>query len=451
MREVPAPRLMAGTVVVALVLALSRWGTNIGVNPLFICDVLIAISVTHLVASRGIKGSPPRLAGFAGITPLFAVFFAYITVRIVLSMGQSSLIDWARDSIPFLYGALAFVSAASLASAPRSTRDATMRVFRWALTLHLLWMAAIGLTGSGAGFDILGPLSSAPAFQIRPDIDVALIAIALGLNLRQLILGRRRFWNLAGIALGVLVVFATTSTRAGQISLILALGLSFAFTYAASRQARGRRLLMVFSVPVALVAVLVILPTTTAGERLLATVLPDQIVGSSAEQSAQGTQRARELTWSTVIEWTNEEPLRAAIGSGFGNDILAESSTKAFLEGTTYTNVRSPHNWFVGIYARLGAFGFALALAWVGQLVFIAWRRRQDVGHDDLLAFAALTVAAILPVATFGVVLEAPFGAIPFFWAAGILMASRKKPVPDPSGSAFIDLRTTPILRVPRQ
>jgi O-antigen ligase len=110
------------------------------------------------------------------------------------------------------------------------------------------------------------------------------------------------------------------------------------------------------------------------------------------------------------------------VGSGFGNDFLEESGTKAFLEGTTYNNVRSPHNWFVGIYARMGVIGLGLIAAVVVQLVFIMWRNRVRIGSDPLLSMCALIILSILPVATLGVVLEAPFGAVPFFWAAGILM-----------------------------
>lgn len=76
-REAPEPRLIAGTIVVAVVLAFSRWGTNIGISPLFICDVLIAFSVVHLFITRGVKGAPARVAGIRGVTPLFAVFFTF--------------------------------------------------------------------------------------------------------------------------------------------------------------------------------------------------------------------------------------------------------------------------------------------------------------------------------------------------------------------------------------
>jgi hypothetical protein len=52
---------------------------------------------------------------------------------------------------------------------------------------------------------------------------------------------------------------------------------------------------------------------------------------------------------------------------------------------------------------------------------------RQLAGTTDPAdVLAALVVIAIPVVAMFGVVLEAPFGAIPYFWAIGQLCAARR-------------------------
>lgn len=420
---VESPRLLAGALVVAFILAFSRWGTNIGIAPLFISDVLIAFAVFHLLATRSVRGLPAAVGG--RVTPLFVAFFIYFAIRFVTSVGQSSALYWLRDGVPFAYGLLAFVSAYSLARSSDATRAATVRLFRWALTVHLAWLAVVTVSGNVQGFDVLGPIGQAPLFQVRPDVDAAFAGIAAALCLRQVFLRRRRFWNLAGLALAGFVVFGAMGTRAGQLSFLLAVAMIYAFTFAASHQAKGRQLLMVFLVPLIAVAVLTIIPTTEGGQRLIATIAPTLSDDAFLQANAEGTQRARELTWGQVVEWTNEEPARAIFGSGFGNNFLAESGTLNYLEGTTYTNVRSPHNWFVGIYARLGLIGTILALMWVFQLGRILWMRRADVGSDDLAAICAATIVAIVPVATLGVVLESPFGAIPFFWAAGIVMALR--------------------------
>ena len=110
-------------------------------------------------------------------------------------------------------------------------------------------------------------------------------------------------------------------------------------------------------------------------------------------------------------------------GAGMGIDFLAASGTLQYLEGTDYIGVRSPHDYFVGSFARLGLIGLGLLLAVVLSLIRRAYSFRKRIADDELLTFAALTVFAILSVASFGVVLEAPFGAVPFWWAAGLLLA----------------------------
>ena len=420
------PRLLTATIVVAFALAASRWGTNIGISPFFISDGLIALAVAHLAAGRFTKGSEKRRRGPFATTPLFLAFLMYVVVRAVLSIGQAPTIDLLRDAIPFLYGGLALISGYALVRSDATVQQATARVLRWALTFHLVWVTAVSATGLQQGFAILGPIGNAPVFQIRPDIDVALVSIAAALSLRQVLLRRRVFWNLLAVACGLAVVFITTNTRAGQISLVVSLAVAYALTFAASHRSKGRQLFMVMAVPALLAAALLILPTTTAGQRIIVTLFPAASSGAEAELNAQGTQRARELTWQQVIEWTNAEPGRAVFGSGFGNNFLEQSGTLAYLEGTTYENVRSPHNWLVGTYARLGIIGTVLAASWLVSLGFYIYRRRQRIGESDLFAAASLIVVAITPVALLGVVLEAPFGAIPFFWAAGIVMASRR-------------------------
>ena len=424
-------RVLAGTVVVAVVLSASRWGTNVGIAPFFISDVLIALCLAHLLVSRTIRrGYLADSHSNAKVTAIFVMFFGYFLLRFFASFGQQTLLDWLRDGVPFAYGLLAFVSAYSLNNSSREARARTARVLRWALTIHMLWVSIVVFTGNAQGIDILGPLGSSPVFQVRPDIDVAILSIAAALCLRQLILGRRRLWNLLGLGLALFTAFAGTATRAGQISLVIAIAAVFALMFASSRQASGRRLFLLFVIPFAIAGALIVIPTTQAGQRLIATITPSSSSSSESALNAEGTQRARELVWTGVIKWTNENPVREIVGSGFGNDFLTESGTIGYLEGTTYNNVRSPHNWFVGIYARMGLIGLALSVVWLMTLLWGIFSMRERIGSDDLFTLAAVTVIALIPVASLGVVLEAPFGAIPFFWAAGLLMASRAKSEP---------------------
>ena len=440
--DAPPAKVLAGTAAVTLVLAFGRWGTNIGVSPLFITDVLIAFSLINWLITNGSKGSR-ALTGWvprSSPTALFIVFMVFVVFRVLFSLGNGSILDWVRDAVPFLYGILTFMAARSIATSVAETRDRTMRFLWWALCVHLAWTAVVVLTGNGQGFAVPGPFFNAPLFQLRPDADAALIAVAVGMLLRNFLLKRHRFWSLAGVVLGSVTVL-NLGTRAGLISVVFSLTLAFVLTFSGSVRGHPRRTAMIFAVPFIIALTAVILPVTTPGQRLIATIAPTQAV-SAEQQSAQGTQRARELTWTAIIDWTGEEPARQLVGSGFGNDFLFESGTKSMLEGTTYTNVRSPHNWFVGIYARMGIVGLALASAVIIQAGLLVWRHRRRIGSEPLLATAALVIGSILPVATLGVVLEAPFGAVPFFWALGIIHSlgwprreSTEKPV---SASNFV-------------
>jgi O-antigen ligase len=425
---VSRPGLLVGSVVVAFVLALSRWGTNIGIGPLFISDLLIGLSlVSTLVSSSTREPFPVNRAILGRPTLLFSAFFLYFVLRFLLSLGSAPLLDWARDGVPFAYGVLAYLSGYSLARSTPAMREKTVRLFRWALTVHVIWVAFISFGGFEAGFDVLGPFGSAPAFQLRPDIEVALISVAAALYVRQVILGRHKYWNLCGIALSAAVVFLTTATRAGQFSFLLCLTFAYIVSFVGTRKVPTKQLVLALLAPIGICAVLLILPTTTAGQRLLATVAPSFAGGNAAQVNAQGTERARVLVWEGVIDWTNAEPGRALFGAGFGPDFLSSSGTDFYLEGSTFENVRSPHNWLVGVYARLGIIGAALAALWLIQLLFMIVRRLRHAADEDLSFFSATTILAIVPVAALGVILEAPFGAIPFFWASGIVMASAKR------------------------
>jgi len=426
---VPPGRVLVGTAAMALVLGLSRWGTNIGFSPLFITDILIALSLVNWLLTAKLTGRRP-LSGWvprSAPTVLFQLFFFYMLARFLFAVGNGPILLWLRDGMPFLYGIMAFISARSLATSAGPTRALTMKVFWWAMGVHLVWTSLVHVTGTQSGFSLPGGVFSAPVFQMRPDIDSALIALTVGMCLRQVMLGRHRTWAVLGILVGVATVF-TLGTRAGLISVIIALAVSYGLTYSAIHKLSGRRVAMVLMVPAVVVLLAIVLPMTTPGKRLLATV--GEVTSSSAasaadvgaQENAQGTQRAREMVWSATVDWTNETTARHLFGSGFGNDFLEQAGVKSFLEGTTYTNVRSPHNWFVGIYARMGLIGLSLAAVFIIQLMYLILRHRQRIGEDPLFSLSALTVVAILPVATLGVVLEAPFGAVPFFWASGMLM-----------------------------
>lgn len=418
-------KLITGTLAVALMLAATRWGSYLGVSPFFVTDVLIALAILDRftgLAHAGLRD----LWGWTRMAspgPLLIVFMTFVAIRFAASLGQFDSIVVLRDAVPYLYGFLAFLSAASVARATAHERALTVKFLWAALLFHLCWCSVIVLSG----FDTLSlplmPRSDVNFLAIRPDIDAAVLGVTAGALLRRALQGRRRWPCLFGATLATVTVLHL-QTRAGLISMALSLMVAVITTKASLPHRSMRRIGITLLIPVAFLGVVAIIPSTTLGQRITATV--DNSQTSSTAQAAQGTQTARQLAWSSVIRWTGDTPNRQVFGAGFGSDFLAESGAQNFLQGTTYDNVRSPHNWLITSYARLGLIGVGLAGLLLLQITWLAWTNSARIGEDDLLSMATLMVLAIIPVALLGVVLEAPFGAVPFFWAAGILLTLRR-------------------------
>lgn len=415
------PKAIACTVAVAFILATSRWGSNIGAYPIFLTDVLIALALFVLATSnrREAGNKQERWAARRPAGTVLGLFLGYAVLRMIASFPREGGVTvWARDGAPYLYVGLACVSSFALYKSNSGQRQRTARVVWGALLAHLSWTAVVSILNLT---DLpRPPLFGAPIFEVRPDIDVAILAVTAALALRRCILGIHRVYS-AAIVIAALGAVMTFPTRAGLLSVLSSLALCFFLHYTGATS--QRRTNMILAIPLLTIALVVALPMTTAGQRLIATVDPTQAI-TEAQFNAQGTERARNLVWSGVIAWVDDTPTRQLFGSGFGNDFLAESGTLRYLEGTDYTGVRSPHNWFVGTYARLGLIGVASAIAVVLHLLVTLARHRRRFGEEELLFLAGAVVVAILPVASLGVVLEAPFGAVPFWWCAGIVFAA---------------------------
>jgi len=422
-RTVYEGRLLVGTVVVAFILAFSRMGTQISFRFVFISDVLIASSLVNSFLTI-MKRHEARVHPKSWhVYPGFIALLVFVALRTLVSFFQAPPLLVMRDAMPLLYGIIAILSAWSFKNYSTEIRARTCSVLIIALYIHLAWVAAVFLTHNAAGFDVFGPFSAGPLFEIRPDIDAALVAVASGLSLRWLILGRYRFCNGIVLLVSMWLLFIAMTGRAGQFSLIATWLAALSSAYISSRGCRDRQLRIFAAIPVAFAMAFLVIPSTPAGQRLMATfpiISPSS--DSTAVRNAVGTQRARSEVWSAVIDWTNETTPRALFGSGFGNNFLDQAQVLHIFEGDTFHNVRAAHNWFVGAYARLGIVGSSLLIVWHAKTVFWIVRNRDRVSDEPLPLLASFLIIALLPVATLGVVLEAPSGAIPFFWASGVIM-----------------------------
>jgi hypothetical protein len=416
----PRTQALAGTLAVCLMLAASKWGSYIGVAPLFMTDVLLACAVIHFMATtfilkQPLRPPPPSHLWLIGVLALWSF------VRFLL--GGIPSITAVRDYAPYLYSAVAFLSAYSFSNASEGSRDRTGRLLWWALLFHTGWVCLNvvfpnlrSLTPEIGGIHIL---------HLRTDVDGAVLGITAALALVRWSRGKGN-WNFALALLSWALILPLTS-RAALLGAITAALLAGGVIRAQRHrsQGQGNRQLLVVFLPIVILTIAALLPQTTVGGRLLTTFggTPESSVGLSGA----GTTQARQDAWAALINYSLSDPERAIFGVGFGPDYMIDSGAGFELLGTSAdleeSGVRSPHNYYLGTMARLGLVGLSLVLAISVLGLVLGWRHRRTMAESDLVATAGFATAGLLLPATFGVVLESPFGAIPFFWSLGVLLA----------------------------
>ena len=120
--------------------------------------------------------------------------------------------------------------------------------------------------------------------------------------------------------------------------------------------------------------------------------------------------------WNTVIdETTRHSPV---FGLGFGHDLANEFTRRYYAVADDDFTARSPHNFLLSIYGRLGAVGL-LIFTGIGVSVAIGtWRTGRSAAKAEPDGGALpywLGAWGIFFSACFGVVLEGPMGAV-LFW-----------------------------------
>jgi O-antigen ligase len=433
------PSAIAGVLAVGLVLLGGRWSSYIGVNPIFLTDILLGAAILHLLLTSAIKPGiirqSPKEAVFS--PAVLMVLTAWVLLRMMFS-AQFSL-EWVRDAVPYLYiGAAGILGWVAAKRSSPVTRNTTVRIIVWALVLHQIWFltSTVLYPPLPSLMPVIAPAQGLHLFQPRNDYDAALAGVLAALILRRLLSGGKRpFWLIVAFFACWASILAATS-RAGLLAAVVAcaLALIVATSGGANRQ-RNKRLIVVSLAPLVVALVMLSLPGTELGTRLIGTFSADP--SSQLANGAAGTTRARQDAWGALLTWTAEEPPRLFFGAGFGINIMTESGAAGLLIGDNIEGEavpRSPHNYWIGTLARLGLFGTGLIAFGVIRHIYLVARSRHALRSDSLLFIVSLIPLALLPPATLGVILESPFGAVPFWWCVGVMLGlSRRKSSAEPS------------------
>lgn len=134
----------------------------------------------------------------------------------------------------------------------------------------------------------------------------------------------------------------------------------------------------------------------------------------------------RKVFWHTIItDTTQDNPL---FGKGFGYDFLPHF--EATYGRGTWEGLRSPHNFYITVYGRMGLVGILSFLFVTGMIIRdgirAAYKVRKNLLDEQVLVFW-VGAWAILSAAAVGVVLEGPMGAIVFWSFLGLAASGSYK------------------------
>ena len=429
-----SPYLLPLTCLVGFLLATGRWGSYLGVpsESIFITDAGLVVTAIWWLSRHSRRLVRTRLRPLA---PAFALV-AWALVRFVVG-GHYDLVA-VRDVAPYVYVLVVLAACFSVTAYAR-----TLLVVECALLVHLAWVWVALLAPEWAmDLPLLG--GKVRVLEVRADFDGASLAVLTCLAAMRA--GRRDQPTSVRVGAGAVAAASgyailEMGSRAGLLALIVDIGVIAMLQLHVLRRIGRARALAAAALLVAAAAVVV--PRTYVFDRLTAD--PTERTDASS-----GTLNARREAWRLVIEDAAENPVRLALGSGFGPDFLDRSGAAFAFEGYVDKGVRAPHNFVLNTLGRTGLVGVALlgwVVVWLGRAVvrLRSWPHASP-GQGRFLTFTVLVLGALGVASLVGVILESPFGAVPFWWAAGFLLVgtAHRTKAQDAAGSTRSSVNAAP-------
>lgn len=421
------PRLFLGllwTVILGYAF-LGRSVAYLGAPPVFVGEILLGVGLVAALVSGALPGlvrSP-----VAWLIVCWAMCGVFGTLPYV---GKYST-DALRDAVLWGYGAFAITVAACL----MSTRalDTVIDKYRDWMTALAAWpvFSVLKDTLVGSGGPSM-PGTGVAFFSAKPgDLGVHLAGVAI----YALVLQRARrgpgFWVLWLISLAMVA----SVSRGGFLAVVLA----FAVVSIVEPVHLAKRVALGAGVAVAVAVVVLVLSVALDTEPQVAmttrerSLSPRQLVENVL--SITGRQAAGDLTdtrdwrldwWGQIVDYTVFGRYFWT-GKGFGVNLADDDGFQVASDDEA--PLRSPHNVFMTVLARMGVPGAALfvllQLSFAASLVLGYWRARRagaiEWGELNLWILAYWT--AFLVNGAFDVALEGPQAGIPFWCLVGLGIA----------------------------
>lgn len=130
----------------------------------------------------------------------------------------------------------------------------------------------------------------------------------------------------------------------------------------------------------------------------------------------------RTVWWTSVYHETVDK--NPVFGLGFGHDLARSFLEQYYADVPDDFTARSPHSIFVSVFGRMGLAGLLSFMAICGFLATFTWRQR----NQNVAVFGTSCAAWVLLASScFGVVLEGPMGAIPFWILVGLAQGESER------------------------
>ena len=391
------------------------------VRPIFIGELGLGALAVILGVQALITRKFPNLR--LPLVALVAAYLVYAVARFSFDVRQYRF-DAIRDLAVVYYAAFFFL-AYQLGSNP-TARAFIARCIAVAAAAHALIAVLFTFAPHLLQNNLI--INGAPLFFQKGDLTVTFSAASI-----FFLANRGKLFGLRWLRLLVLLVLVICAAlgiaRAAILALICVSGLLWL---------SGQRRVFAYAGIGIVAATVAVLFVTAAGKSVddseqvlmfkekMASMF--DVTGTYRYQSDLGSMKGdnnefRRTFWKIMIEQTTRtNPL---FGMGFGYNFLPQF--EAYYARGSWEGLRSPHNYFVTIYGRMGAIGLLMFVAITFLIVRHSVRAALLVRNGRMAKqdFAYWCAAMVLLISgTFGVVLEGPMGAIPFWCFLGLALSS---------------------------
>lgn len=435
--RVRSPFAFAGFALVGGYVMLNRGfaGFHLPLGPLPLYVGELALAPLLLLAIARLRGRP--LGAPVWLLALWMAFNLALTLPHIGTFGLVAI----RDAAIWYYGLYMLVGMAAWQSLDAQT---TCRWLGWIFVATIFTVVASMMTESGILPPIELPISDGPLIGNRDDANAMYLLAGAALFLTSSYVERTP-WPRSLTPVLVLVAFglvAAAQHRSAFVALAAVLALLAVLRL-------WRPVVVLVGAGTAVIVLLYVLNVSiedpesgrpisarTIVQRQLSTVAflggGERAVRSDSDS---GTIRWRTIWWDALLRESLADPRLFLVGRGYGPDLRdavrgLEGQTLNWNQGSEAgRTVRAPHNIAVTVLARSGLVGLVLWLTLlgaccVGIIRAIASARRAGARDDEMLGvWLATFVTTVVVASLFGVVLESPFGAVPFFFILGLGVA----------------------------